>query len=160
MNRIFRRKDAPPILRGCISIIRRKRWKAQICDKGSTPKWALGGHPPPPNLGPCETLMAKWWRSCHTLLPTPSTTNEHAPFLDLRHVHLLKIWFPCQLFDEITFFGTFRIFNLSKSCRTKFLKLCVATLYAWTRGEEEVKYGNEIFTTLQSGQGNRVYWTK
>ena len=59
MNRIFRRKDAPPILRGCISIIRRKRWKAQICDKGSTPKWALGGHPPPPNLGPCETLMAK-----------------------------------------------------------------------------------------------------
>ena len=59
MNRIFRRTDAPPILRGCISINRRKRWKAQICDKGSTPKWALGGHPPPPNLGPCETLMAK-----------------------------------------------------------------------------------------------------
>ena len=105
MSRIFRRKDAPPILRGCISIIRRKRWKAQICDKGSTPKWALGGHPPPPNLGPCETLMAKWWRSCHTLLPTPSTTNEHAPFLDLRHIHLLKIRFPCQLFDEITFFA-------------------------------------------------------
>ena len=41
-------------------------------------------------LGPYQTLMAKWWRSCHTLLPTPSTTDEHAQLFAPRHIQQFK----------------------------------------------------------------------
>ena len=60
-NEIFWGKSDSPILHRWvgISIIRRKGWKAQICGKGKTPKWALGGSRVTRPWPPYQTLMAK-----------------------------------------------------------------------------------------------------